>query len=98
MMGSSSEPRKKSTGNHPDSDNILSDQRLYEELIDSNLFEASDSREMSRREMSSLFENRSISEVAKYPTKNNYHNPHPQPTTLENLRNASNTTVGVHEI
>ena len=79
MLGG--DQRRKSTGK-ADQD-ILGDTRLYAELLDGNLYEEND----SAREMSSLFENRSISEVANYP-KN-------APRTLANLRNASNTTVGV---
>ena len=49
-------------------DDILGDQRLYDELLDGNLYEHNDSRDMTR-DVSSLFENRSISEIGKYPRR-----------------------------
>lgn len=51
-------------------DDMLGDQRMYNELLEGDLEMgnqvANESRDMSQRDMSSLFENRSISEIGKY--------------------------------
>ena len=58
-------------------------QRMHEVTI-----EGEDELDLSNRNLKSIFENRSISEIG-------YRHP---PTTLGNLRNESYTTIGAHEI
>lgn len=76
---------------------MLADQQLYDELMNGDLYQSEQHRlndasedELghSNRNMKSIFENRSISEIGHR---------HPS-TTLENLRNESYTTIGAHEI